>query len=50
MITLNLKYLPKKICDTESIHKWISTDKAYSFTDFSNITSSRRHNDVIMDM
>ena len=40
----------KIICDTESINMWIWADKAYRFTDFSNITSSWRHNDFILDI
>ena len=39
----------KKItCDTESINVWIWDDEAYRFTDFSNITSSWRHNVVAL--
>ena len=40
----------KIICDTESINMWISADDAYRFIDFSNITSSWRHNDFILDI
>ena len=39
----------KIICDTELINMWIWADKAYRFTDFSNITSPWRHNDFILD-
>ena len=44
-------YTQKKIiCDTESINMWIWVDEAYHFTDFSNITSSWRHNYFILNI
>ena len=38
------------ICDTDSINIWIWDDAVYRFIDFSNITSTWRHNDFILDM
>ena len=40
----------KIICDTGSINMRIWANKAYRFTDFSNITSQWRHNDFILDI
>ena len=40
----------KIICDTESINMWIWANEAYCFTDFSNIMSSWRHNNFILDI
>ena len=36
----------KRTCDTESINMWIHANKAYCFADFSNVTSSRHHNNL----
>ena len=40
----------KIICDTESINMWIWANEAYRFADFSNITSSWRHNNFTLDI
>ena len=36
------------ICETESINMWIWVNEACRFTDFSNITSLWRRNDIIL--
>ena len=40
----------KTICDTELINMRICADEAYPFTNCSNITSSWRHNNFILDI
>ena len=47
---LEISTKKKIICDTESINMWIWADEGYRFTYFSNITSSWRHTDFVLDI